>query len=168
MRIFISSLFFLLIFTTAYAANPVQPSKTISEFESSTFFKKQSLVSKDTWDLKTGGKNNSYSFKDSENPYSSFGVELTTVGQNVVKLGIHWNGNSTSTPAKITAKKKEQITDLAKFWGAEDQAKQMTEYAKNQQSKRYSGGSSTAPRKQLGKINIYCGTTGETLWLGWK
>lgn len=154
--------------STVYAATTAQKAKTISEFESSGFFKKLALVSKDAWKLKTGGRNNSYSFKDSENPYSSFGVELTTIGANIVEVGIHWNGKSTSAPAKITANKREQLTDLAKFWGVENQTKQILEYANSQQSKRYPGGSSTAPRKRLGQINIHCGTTGETLWLGWK
>jgi len=168
MRTFILFIILITSSTIIYAATAEQKTKTIKEFETSTFFKKQVLDSKDAWELKTGGRNNSYSFKDTENPYSSFGVELTTVGDDIVKVGIHWNGKSTSAPAKITAKKKEHLTELAKFWGIENQAKQIIEYANSQQSKRYSGGSSTAPRKQLGKINIYCGTTGETLWLGWK
>jgi hypothetical protein len=168
MHIFISLFLVLILFSTATAANPAQKYRTISDFESSTFYKKQSLDSKDVWDLKTGGKNNSYSFKDSENPYSSFGVELTTNGQNVVEVGIHWNGKSTATPAKLTAKKKGQLEDLATFWGIGNKAKQIVEYASNQQSKRYSGGSSKAPRKQIGKVIVHCGTTGETLWLGWK
>ena len=77
MRILI--LFFIMIASsTIYPATAEQKAKTIAEFESSIFFKKQVLVSKDAWELKTGGKNNSYSFKDTENPYSSFGVELTS------------------------------------------------------------------------------------------
>lgn len=145
---------------------PAPESKSISEFESSIFFKKQTLVGKDTWDLRTGGRNNSYSFKDSENPDSSFGVELTTNGQNIVEIGIHWNGKSTSAPAKITVKKEEHLADLASFWGLGNQAKQIIEYAKSQQSKRYKNGSNQAPRKNLGEIAIYCDTTGETLWFG--
>ncbi len=158
----------MFIFSTVHAASPAQKARTISDFESSTFFKKQSLDSKDAWDLKAGGKNNSYSFKDSENPYSSFGVELTTIGSNIVEIGIHWNGKSTSAPAKLAAKKKEQLEDLATFWGIGNQAKQIVEYATSQQSKSYAGGSSKAPRKEIGKIIVHCGTTGETLWLGWK
>ena len=147
---------------------PAPKPKFITDFESSAFFKKQIMQSKDTWDLRTGGRNNSYTFKDSENPYSSFGVELTTNGQDVVEIGIHWNGESTDQPAKITPKKIEHLTDLALFWGIEKQAKQIIDYAKSQQSKRYRGGSSQAPRKTLGQISIHCGTMGETLWLGWK
>ena len=140
----------------------------IAEFESSAFFKKQTMVSKDAWNLRTGGRNHSYSFRDSENPDSSFGVELITNGQGIIEIGIHWNGKSTSAPARITAKKEEHLADLAAFWGIGNQARQVIEYAKGQQSKRYKGGSSQAPRTTLGKISIHCGTTGETLWLGWK
>jgi hypothetical protein len=168
MRHLIFALLVVVISSTVYAASPAQKTKRIGDFESSAFFKKRSLVIKDTWDLKTGGRNNSYSFKDSENPYSSFGVELTTNGQNIVEVGIHWNGKSISAPAKITAKKKEQLTDLAMFWGIGNQAEQIINYAISQQSKRYEGGSGQAPRKKLGRITIHCGTTGETLWLGWK
>ena len=106
MRVLFSFFLALIFFSAATAATPVQKSRTIGDFETSTFFKKQSLDSKDAWDLKTGGKNNSYTFKDSENPYSSFGVELTTIGQNIVEVGIHWNGKSTAASATLTAKKK--------------------------------------------------------------
>jgi hypothetical protein len=149
-------------------ATPAPKPRTITDFESSAFFKKQVLVSKDAWDLRTGGRNNYYAFKDSENPYSSFSVEMTTKGQDVVEIGISWNGKSTDQPAKITPKKMEHLTDLALFWGIGKQAKQIIDYAKSQQSKRYRGGSSQAPRKTLGQITIHCGTTGETLWIGWK
>ena len=142
--------------------------KTIADFEASAFYQKQTLESKDAWDLRSGGRNNSYTFEDSENPYSGFVVELTTKGQNVVKIGIIWYGESTYQPARITSEKMEQLTDLAIFWGVGKQAKQIIDYAKSQQSKRYNGGSSQAPRKALGKITIHCGTTGESLWLGWE
>ncbi len=166
LTIFIMSVAFILSILPAVGGT-TKP-KTIADFEAGTFFKKQVLESKDAWDLRTGGRNNSYTFKDSENPHSSFGVELTTRGQEVVEIGIHWNGKSTDQPAKITPKKMEHLTDLASFWGIEKQAKQIIDYGKSQQSKRYSGGSSEAPRKTLGIITIHCGTTGETLWLGWK
>ena len=159
---------FALILFSQVIIGGTNKSKTIIDFESSAFFKKQILESKDTWDLRTGGKNNSYSFKDSENPYSSFGVELTTKGKNVEEISIHWNGESTYQPAKITSKKVEQLKDLASFWGIANQSVTIIDYAKSQQSKRYTGGSSQAPRKTLGEVTIYCGTTGETLWIGWK
>jgi len=131
-------------------ATPAPKPRTITDFESSAFFKKQDLVSKDAWNLRTGGRNNYYAFKDFENPYSSFSVEMTTKGQDVVEIGISWNGKSTDQPAKITPKKMEHLTDLALFWGIGKQAKQIIDYAKSQQSKRYRGGSSQAPRKTLG------------------
>jgi hypothetical protein len=93
---------------------------------------------------------------------------MPTKGQDMVEISIGWNGKSTDQPAKITPKKMEHLTDLASFWGIGKQAKQIIDYAKSQQSKRYSGGASQAPRKTLGQITIHCGTTGETLWIGWK
>jgi hypothetical protein len=147
--------------------SPEAKLKSVAEFESSAFFKKQTLVSKDAWNLRAGGRNHSYSFKDFENPDSWFGVELTASGQGILEIGIHWNGKSTSAPARITTKKEEHLTDLAAFWGIGGQAGEIIEYAKGQQSKRYKGGSNEAPRTALGKITIHCGTTGETLWLGW-
>jgi hypothetical protein len=159
---------FAFILTILSSASAATKTKTIADFEASTFFKKQILERKNAWDLRTGGRNNSYTFKDSENPYSSFGVELTTKGRDVVEIGIHWNGESTYQPAKITPKRMEHLTNLASFWGIEKQAKQIINYVKSQQSKSYSGGSDQAPRKTLGQISIYCGTTGETLWIGWK
>jgi hypothetical protein len=142
--------------------------KATADFEASTFFKKQIFVNKDAWDLRTGVRNNSYSFKDSENPYSSFDVELTTENKEVIEISIHWNGESTEQPAKITPKKIEHLTDLALFWGIGKQSKEIVDYAKSQQSKRYKGGLDEAPWKTLGQISIHCGTTGETLWVGWK
>lgn len=159
---------FVFILTTQAATGDTTEPKTTADFEESTFFKKQRLVRKDAWDLRTGGRNNSYSFKDSENPYSSFGVELTTKDQEVIEISIHWNGESTDQPEKITPKKIEHLTDLALFWGIGEQSKEIIDYAKNQQSKRYRGGSGEAPWKSLGQISIHCGTTGETLWVGWK
>lgn len=167
----IKTFFFIILFfvlSSFLATNAATKPKTIADFEASVFFKKQILENKDSWGLRTGGINNSYTFKDSENPYSSFGVELTTKGLDVVKIGIHWNGKSTDQPAKITLKKMEHLTQLALFWGVGNQAKEIINYAKSQQSKRYRGGSSQAPRKTLGQITIHCGTTGETLWVGWK
>ncbi len=160
---------YLILFASIALATPsVAQSRTIADFESSTFYKKETLISKDpAYNLRTGGKNNSYSFKDTENTYSSIGVELTTEGQDIVEVGIHWNGQSTLHPAKMSPKKIEQLKDLAAFWGVPGQAKAIVDYAKSQQSKNYSGGSSQAPRKSLGPISIYCGTTGETLWVGW-
>lgn len=159
----------LLFASIAFAAPAVAQSKTIADFESSTFYKKETLVTKSPpYDLRTGGKNNSYSFKDTENAYDSFGVELTTKGQDVVQVGIHWNGQSTLQPAKITPKRIEQLKDLADFWGAPSQAKAIVDYAKSQQSKDYPDGSNQAPRKSLEPISIHCGTTGPTLWVGWK
>ena len=142
--------------------------RTISDFESSIFYNKQILENKDAWDLRSGGRNNYYAFTDSENSYSPFSVELTTKGKKVVKIDISWNGESIYQPAKITPEKMEQLTDLAIFWGIGKQSKQIIDYAKSQQSKHYKGGSSQAPRTNLGQIKIHCGTTGETLWLGWE
>lgn len=158
----------ILFASIALAAPPVAQSRTIADFESSTFYKNETLITKGPpYDLRTGGKNNSYSFKDTENAYSSIGVELTTRGQDIVEVGIHWNGESTLRPAKISSKKIEQLKNLAAFWGVSGQAKSIVDYAKSQQSKHYSGGSNQAPRKSLGPISIHCGTTGETLWVGW-
>lgn len=159
----------LLIASIAITVAPAANSKTIADFESSTFYKKETLISKNpAYDLQTGGRNNSYSFKDTENTYSNIGVDLTTKGQDIVKIGVHWNGQSTLHPAKMSAKKIEQINNLAAFWGIPNQAKAIIDYAKLQQLKNYSDGSDQAPRKSIGSINIHCGTTGETLWVGWE
>lgn len=161
-------LLLLLFASIALAAPTVAQSRTISDFESSAFYKKETLVSKDpAYDLRTGGRNNSYTFKDTENTNSSIGVELTTKGQDIVEVGIHWNGQSTLRPAKLSPKKIEQLKNLATLWGAHGQASAIVDYAKSQQSKHYPSGSDQAPRKSIGPISIYCGTTGETLWVGW-
>jgi hypothetical protein len=164
----------LLIMTFAFilpiqadAGGTTKP-RTTADFETSTFFKKQILVSKDAWDLRIGRRNNSFSFKDSENPYSSFGVELITKDHEVIQISIHWNGESIEQPARLTSKKIEHLSDLALFCGIGKQSKEIIDYAKSQQSKRYRGGSNEAPWKALGQISIHCGTTGETLWVGWK
>jgi hypothetical protein len=159
---------FAFILPTQSATSGTTKLKTTADFEASTFFKKQILVSKDAWDLRTGGRNNSFSFKDSENPYSSFGVELITKDHEVIQISIDWNGESIYQPAKITPKKIEHLTDLALFWGIGKQSKEIIDYAKSQQSKRYRGGMNEAPWKTLGQISIHCGTVGETLWVGWK
>jgi len=162
-------IFILLVALISLAASSVTQSKTIADFESSTFYKKETLVEKSKpYDLRSGEKNNSYSFKDTENSYSSFGVEITTEGQDVVRISIHWNGQSTLQPAKMTPKRIEQLKNLADFWGVSGQVRAIVDYVKSQQSKNYPGGSDQAPRKSLGPISIHCGTTGETLWVGWE
>ena len=45
-------------------------------------------------------------------------------------------------------------------------SKQIIDYAKSQQSKRYKD-PNKAPTKTLGKISIKCGITLETLWISW-
>ena len=158
----------LMIPVTLSASPKVNP-KTVQGFESGTFIRKYPQADpKSTYSLRTGGTNNSYSFTDSENTNSWFGLDLTTKDNVVVEISIHWNGQSTSRPAKLTPQKIEHINELAAFWGIPNQAKAIVEYAKSQQGKRYSGGSNQAPRKTIGPISIHCGTTGETLWLGWK
>lgn len=67
MRQYLLPLLFAFI---ALAAPLVAQSKTIADFESSAFYGKETLTSKEpAYDLRTGGKNNSYSFKDTENTY---------------------------------------------------------------------------------------------------
>ncbi len=122
---------FVFILSIVPAAGAATKPKTIADFETSAFFKKQIMKDKSAWDLRTSGKNNYYAFKDSDNPNSSLGVELTTKGQDVVEIGIHWNGESDYQPAKITPKKMEHLTDLALFWGIGKQAKQIIDYAKS-------------------------------------
>lgn len=152
-----------------FANEEIKESRSIADFEASKFFKKQILQNKDTWNLSAGVRNNSYSFKDTEKPYSSFVVEFKSLDRRVLNISVHWNGASIYDPAQITPKKIEILTDLAKFWGAGDHATQIIEYAKSQQSiKKYSGGSQETPRDKIGDMTIYCGTTGETLWIGWE
>ena len=159
----------LVISASILSANEeIKESRSIKDFEASEFFKKQILLNKDNWNLRAGGRNNSYSFKDTENPNSSFGVEFTSLDKKVLNISVHWNGASIHDPAQITPNKIKILTDLAKFWGVGDYATKIIEYVKSQQSKNYSGGSQEAPRDKIGDIIIYCGTTGETLWIGWE
>lgn len=57
---FIITLFFVL--SSFLSTNASTKSKTITDFEASVFFKKQTIENKDSWDLHTGGKNNFYAF----------------------------------------------------------------------------------------------------------
>ena len=164
-----SHLLSLTFVVAAVLASQSALAKTIPEFESSAFFKREALVEKSSaYKLRTGGTSYPYSFKDTENPDSTFGVDVTTRGQQIAEIGIHWNGRSTSEPARLTPKRKEMIKALAAFWGISGHANALIEYAESQQRKRYPGGSSQAPRKVIGPVSIHCGTTGETLWLGWQ
>jgi hypothetical protein len=60
MHKFFLALLVLVFASGSYAASPTKKAKIIGDFESSNFFKKQSLVSRDSWNLKSGGGNNSY------------------------------------------------------------------------------------------------------------
>ena len=152
----------------AQAKPLIAQGRTISDFESSSFYKKETLVRKaPAYDLRTGGKNNPYSFKDSENNDSSFGVDVTTKGQQIVDMGISWYGQSTLQPARMSPKKFEQLKELAAFWGVAGQAEAIVEYAESQQEKIYLEGSSQAPRKSFGPIAVYVGGNGGALWVGW-
>lgn len=164
------TLFFSPVFVVvAVLMSPAALAQTLAEFESSAFFKREILVEKSSaYKLRTGGTNNPYSFKDTENPYSSFGVEVTTKGEKIVEIGIHWNGRSTSEPARLTLRRKGTIKALAEFWGVSAHTDALIKYAESQQGRRYPGGSSQAPRKVIGPVSIHAGTTGETLWLGWQ
>jgi len=136
--------------------------------ELGTLEKEETLIKKhQVYNLLSGGKNNGYAFKDTENDYSNYSVAFTTNGQDIVAVGIQWYGRSISQPAKMSPKKIEQLNKLAAFWGVPGQAKAIVDYAKSQQSKNYSGGSDQAPRKSIGPITIHCGTTGGDLWVGW-
>jgi len=73
--------YLLLFFFTfiALVAPKNAQSATIADFESSIFYKKETLISKNPpYELKIGGRNNSYSFRDTENANSSFGVTAQT------------------------------------------------------------------------------------------
>ena len=156
----------LLLILVAFAPEAVGEHKTITDFESSAFYKNQSLVKKwPVYDLRTGGQNNPYSFKDSENPYDAFGIDLTTRGQDIVRVSIQWHGQSAGHPPEFSEKKVELIKEIAYLFGLSAQSKRIVEYAKSQQSKNYPGGSGVAPRKSLGKISVHCGTTGADLWI---
>jgi hypothetical protein len=156
------ALLFLVFPTIVHSAEVL----SVADFESSTFYKKYSVREKDVWTLRSGGKNFHYSYKDPENPYSGFSVELSSDPSNIRKIGISWSGKSIYHPAQLTKVREQFLRDLLLVVEPTVDPDTVIAYVKSQQVNNYPGGSNTMPRKQLGKAAIYAGTVGEGLIVG--
>lgn len=162
-RILVLSALLSLVFPTIVHSAEVL---SIADFESSAFYKKYRVRGKDAWTLRSGGKNFYYSYKDPENSYSGFGVELSSDPSNIRKISICWHGKSIYHPARLTKVKEQFLWDLLLVVEPTIDPDTVIAYVKSQQVNNYPGGGNAMPRKQLGKAAIYAGTVGEALIVG--
>ena len=162
-KIFVLFALLFLVFPTIVHSVEVL---SITDFENSTFYKKYSVREKNVWTLKSGGKNFYYSYQDTENPYSGFGVELSSVPSNIKEITICWHGKSIYHPARLTKVKEQFLRDLLLVVEPTVDLDTVIAYVKSQQVNNYPGGGNAIPRKQLGKAAIFAGTVGEALIVG--
>lgn len=139
---------------------------TIDQFESSSFQQDYKLKSKDSWALKSGGENFSYSYPDTENKYSSGGIELSGNKNDIKTMSIHWNGESTLSPAKLTRPKEVMLAKLLEVIAPDLRIQDVVKYIRSQQDISYPGGGNSMPRTKIGKYKVHAGHVGETLILG--
>ena len=137
-------LYFVFVAATVLAF-PSALAKTIADFESSAFFKRQSLVEKDAF-VGPDETLNMYSFKDTENPRSPFDLVVVTKAQKIVEIQVQWEGKSKSEPARLTPQRTKTIKAIAEFWGISEHTNALVQYAESQQQKRYEG-YAEAPRQ---------------------
>lgn len=134
-------------------------------FEATSFYKKN-FPTKDSWSLKTGGMNNSYSFDDSENLGAHISVSITETKSGPSDVSVIWYGKSTKTPARITKTKEAFLSDLLSVTAPSVNPKQVVAYIKKVGSKSYPGGSTAMPRTTIAGLNMHAGTAGESLIVG--
>jgi hypothetical protein len=153
----------LLLFTTvAHCGGTL----SIADFESSGFYEKSSLVRKNIWPLRSGGKNFSYSYEDPENSHSSISVELSSNPSNIKKIVISWSGRSTRRAPRVTKVKERFLRDLLAVVAPAIDFNNAIAYAKSQEAKTYDIGGDAMPRKRFGKAALYAGIVGGTLIVG--
>jgi len=134
-------------------------------FETSGFFKKNT-PKKDSWTLKTGGMNNSYSFDDTENLSTSINVSMTETKQGTSNVTVIWYGKSTRAPARMTKTKEAFLTDLLRNAAPGISPQQVIADIKKVGSKDYPDGSTVMPRTSIAGIKMYAGSIGESLIIG--
>ena len=134
-------------------------------FEATSFYKKN-FPTKDSWPLKTGGMNNSYSFDDSENLGAHISVSITETNSGPSDVSVIWYGKSTKAPARMTKTKEAFLSDLLSVTAPSVNPKQVVAYIKKVGSKSYSGGSTAMPRTKIAGLNMHAGTAGESLIVG--
>lgn len=162
-RIFILFAVLLLLFpASAYCAQAL----SIASFENSSFLKNYRLREKDSWSLKSGGRNFFYGFHDPENSYSGISVELSASASDIKKIAVSWYGASTYQPATLTKTKQQFLRDLLLVVIPTVSPDKVIGYVRSHQSKNYPGGGNSIPRARIEKITIYAGTVGEALIVG--
>ncbi|MEI8331643.1 MAG: hypothetical protein WCF90_08380 [Methanomicrobiales archaeon] len=146
--------------SVCFAAPPSSSSRTISAFETSMLYKKLGRAQKSSWALKTGGTNNSYLFVDPENGDSqpSLGMELPTVGSQVVSASISWS--PFDSKVKMTPKKEEHIRLLLQYWGTPELAAQVISYVRSNFRTRRPNSVGASSKVRIGSISVQCGETG--------
>ncbi len=142
--------------------------RTIAAFESSTFYKSMGKAKRDSWSLKTGGMNNSYSFKDpdTQDPLPSLSVAFTTVGPQAKEISISWLPYDSKV--KMTPKKEGQIKLLLQFWGTPELADQVISFARDNYKKNYPNSVGASPKTRIGSLSVQCGQTAGDVYLSWS
>jgi len=134
-------------------------------FETSDFFTKNA-PKKDSWPLKTGGMNNSYSFDDTENLGTSINVSMTETEHGTSNVSVIWYGKSTRAPARMTKTKEAFLTDVLRNAAPSISPQKVIAYIKKVGSKDYPEGSTVMPRTPIAGIKMHAGSVGESLIVG--
>jgi hypothetical protein len=153
---------------TAPSSNPGTTSNLIAStkaFEATDFYRKHSPTKK-SWPLATGGRNTSYSFADTENPYTSVSVEITESKSGPSEFAIIWYGKSTLSPARMTKTKEAFLRDFLHAAASTVNAEGVIKYIKKVGSKNYEDGSNAMPRTTISGMHVFSGSVGESLMVG--
>jgi len=142
--------------------------KTLEDLKKSAFIKKyQQKRQMDSWPLRDGRYNNSFSFKLGTDEYSWFLVEVVTKSNNnsiVQNYGVmfHDESNPSIRPTKFTRKIREIFEDFIKSVDSTLKSNDITNYVQKQSVVKYRQ-IMDAPKKTFGKYSFRVGTVGHDL-----
>jgi len=142
--------------------------KTLSDFEGSTFIKKYHQTKQmDSWALRNGRYNNSFSFSLGNDAYSWFSIEVVTTNATnpaICNYGImfHDESNPNIYPTKFTNQIKTVMDDFLKSIDSSINIKEVVGYVNKRSTIKYSK-IADAPAKTFGKYSFRIGTVGYEL-----
>ena len=126
-----------------------------ANFEDSQIFKKYTLHEKDSWDLKSGGKNFYYSFDDPGEVGEHMDVEMDFNNRAAGRLSLSLPSN---LPTNLLDSHEETVLrDLLGFFAPSADVGAIVTFVRENLDKEYPGGSNEMPRKKIGSLNVFAG-----------
>jgi len=141
--------------------------KTLQDFKNSSFLKKYPQKKQmDSWALRDGGYNNSFSFRLGNDPDSWFSVEVVTKSTSnpiVFHYGLMFHDESVPDyKTKFTKQIRDIVQDFISSIDSGWPIKDVIEYAQNQSAVKYSK-IADAPKNMFGKYSVRAGTVGNSI-----